>query len=483
MWDFFKNALTFIRQNPAIMYSMALIFLLPLSLYLSTFFIVDQFQNIIYNNVIAQSTSIRNILRPLIVQDFPHPELMQATINDIAAAENGTQGDGSDASPTSTVSTTTAAELGGSSLGIKNIRVIVREDKAFKVVAAQNQPDVGETVDTSVSFNGEGLIKLAWSEAGPEQSYIIANSQKYWRMVDPLIDPKTKEPYALVVADIPFSGIDQGITDTIWLAFGITSIIILITLVLVLQHTSLFSYVGLSRRLQDQNKAKDDFIRMATHELRSPVTVITAYISSLKEDLAAISNKQQKEDIERVFISIRNLSDLMDDILEVSHLEQGRTDFSPEKIAPGAVVKSIVDGIKPKAEAKGLALTLEGEDFSHRINVNLICFKRIITNLVENSVKYTPAGKVMVSIKVETSKKRCIITVQDTGFGISAEGQSRLFQQFYRVKTQDNQGIPGTGLGLWMSREMARKMGGDIMLESIEHMGSRFFVTFPLVDK
>ena len=482
MWDYFKNAFVFIRQNPAIMYSMALIFLLPLSLYLSTFFIVDQFQNMIDNNVIAQSTSIRNVLAPLVTQDFSRPELMQAAINKIASAENGTEQD-NNSNASSTISTTTAAELGGNSLGIKNIRVIIRENKVFKVIAAQNQPGVGETVDTSVSFNGEGLIALAWSNAEPEQSYVIANNQKYWRMVDPLIDPKTKEPYALVVEDIPFSGIEQGITNTIWLAFGITTIIVLITLVLVLNHTSLFSYVTLSKRLQEQNKAKDNFIRMATHELRHPVTAITFCIASLKEELAAVANERQRKDIDHIFDSIRSLSDLMDDILEVSHLEQGRTDFSPEKIASGTVVKGVVDDLRPKAEAKSLALTLEGEDFPYNINVNLICFKRIITNLVENSIKYTPAGKVAVSIKAETSKKRCVITVQDTGFGISAEGQARLFQQFYRVKTQDNEGISGTGLGLWMSREMARKMGGDIMLESIEHMGSRFFVTFPLADK
>jgi signal transduction histidine kinase len=156
------------------------------------------------------------------------------------------------------------------------------------------------------------------------------------------------------------------------------------------------------------------------------------------------------------------------------------------------VTKEIVDGIRRKAEAKGLVLAFESEkpvfmlgdsvppDPKILINVNQVCFKRIITNLVENSVKYTPAGKVMVSVKTERAKKRCVITVQDTGFGISAEGQKKLFEQFYRVKTEDNSGIPGTGLGLWMSREMARKMGGDIMLESIERMGSRFFVFFPL---
>jgi len=72
-----------------------------------------------------------------------------------------------------------------------------------------------------------------------------------------------------------------------------------------------------------------------------------------------------------------------------------------------------------------------------------------------------------------------IILVQDTGLGISAEGQAHLFEQFYRVKTAENAGIPGTGLGLWMSKQMAQKMGGDILVESIEHVGSRFLLFSP----
>jgi signal transduction histidine kinase len=171
----------------------------------------------------------------------------------------------------------------------------------------------------------------------------------------------------------------------------------------------------------------------------------------------------------------------MADILEVSHIEQGRTDFTPEIIDPAAAIKEIMAGIAPKAEAKGLQLFFDGQDFKHQIRANKVCFNRIITNLLENAVKYTPKGKVAVSIVAQTAKKRVMILVQDTGFGISAEGQAHLFGQFYRVKTAANAGIPGTGLGLWMSREMARKMGGDILLESIENMGSRFFVYFPLV--
>jgi len=377
----------------------------------------------------------------------------------------------------------TSADSGEGSR-LENIRVIVKEGKNFKAIAAQNHGDIGKVINTDPTLNGEALIAYGWAISTNDYgSEIEQSGKKYFRIVKPFIDASTQDIYALVAADIPTDIVSKKITATVWQAYAILAAVILLILFLVFQHTKLFSYVTLSKNLQSENKAKDDFIRMATHELRSPVTVINAYIESLKEELASIASKEQNVYIERISISIKNLIDLMSDILEVSHIQQGRTDFKPEKIAPGAVVKGIVDGVRGKAQAKGLELILEGDDFPYFINVNAVCFGRIITNLIENSVKYTPAGKVAVFIKAETAKKRCVITVQDTGFGISAEGQKRLFEQFYRVKTQDNAGIPGTGLGLWMSREMAQKMGGDIMVESIEHMGSRFFVMFPLGEK
>ena len=478
--EFLINSFGFIRQNPTISYSLLLIILLPLVLYFSTFLTVQTLEDAIKTSIKSQAKMNRTTLGVLLSRGFPNKdslnrELLQQTIDSITAA--GNEGNAS----------TTAAdnEIAGTDWQkLENIEVVVRDGNGYKTVAAQNSGDVGKTINTDPSLNGDTLIPISWADPNKEyESESEQNGKKYYRIAKPLLDPQTKEIYALILADIPTDAIANQIALAIWQAYAILAAVILLSLFLVFQHTKLFSYVTLSKKLQAQNKAKDDFIRMATHELRSPVTVINAYIEELKDELASTANADQKEYINRISISIKNLADLMADILEVSHIQQGRTDFAPEKIAPGMVVKGIVDGIKHKADEKGLALTLGGADFPHTINVNLICFQRIITNLIENSVKYTPAGKVAVSIKAETSKKRCVITVQDTGFGISAEGQNKLFEQFYRVKTEENAGIPGTGLGLWMSREMARKMGGDIMLESIERMGSRFFVFFPLADK
>ncbi|MCU0653171.1 MAG: HAMP domain-containing histidine kinase [Candidatus Pacebacteria bacterium] len=478
--EFLIDTFDFIRQNPAISYSLLLIVVLPLVLYYNTTSIINRLgdDGAVGQSINDQAAINRDLLTMMLLPAFPgkdslDQEKLQRIVDSVATYGNDPAGtDGA---------TTTAADEGTK---LENIRVIVRDDYIFKAVAAQDPQKVGKAINTDPSLNGENLIALAWASAKKDYGAQIEEAgKKYFRIANPLRDPATGEVYAVVTADISTDKIMTQISATIIQAYIILVIAILLSLFLVFQHTRLFSYVGLSKKLLAQNKAKDDFIRMATHELRAPVTIMNMYTETLKEELAPVVNKDQKEYIERVLMSIHNLRDLMSDILEVSHIQQGRTDFKPDKIQPATIIKEIVNGIRPKAVEKGLSLVFEGEDFPHYINVNEVCFKRIITNLVENSVKYTPAGKVTVSIKAETAKKRGVITVQDTGLGISAEGQAHLFEQFYRVKTQDTESIPGTGLGLWMSREMARRMGGDIMLESIEHMGSRFFVWFPLADK
>jgi len=460
MKRYFQNTFVFVRENPAILFSLALIVLIPLALYFYVSFTVQSFENAAINEIEAHDFTVSDTLLAMVERDFPakdaaNSEALQKSVDRIVA--NDTR--------------------------LKNIRVIVKDGRDYKAIAAQNRDQVGMSIDVTPSLNGESLIAYSWVNASEDVSSEIEIAGEKLRRVIKVFVGEDGEVYALAAADFSINRTLDMIAAGVYQSYLIMGVIMILSLFLIVQHTRLFSYVGLSKDLQQKNTAKDNFIRMATHELRAPVTVLTGYTDLLKEDLAGTVDADQQKYIDRMVLSVKNLSDLMADILEVSHLEQGRTDFEPEIIAPDIVVKEIVDGLAAKAEQKGLKLSFDAKGFSHKIRVNPVCFKRIVTNLVENSIKYTPAGKVAVTVAAQTAKKRCAVTIQDTGFGISAEGQAHLFEQFYRVKTQENAEIPGTGLGLWMSREMARKMGGDIMLESIEKMGSKFFIFFPLANK
>lgn len=457
MKRYFQNTFVFVRENPAILFSLALIIVIPSALYFYVSFTVRSFEDAAINEIEAHDFTVSDTLLAMVERDFPakdaaNPEALQKTIDRIVA--NDTR--------------------------LKNIRVIIKDGRDYKAIAAQNRDQVGTSIDVTPSLNGESLVAYSWVNASEDVSSEIEIAGEKLRRVIKVFVGENGEVYALAAADFSINRTLDMIAAGVYQSYLIMGVIMILSLFLIVQHARLFSYVGLSKDLQQKNTAKDNFIRMATHELRAPVTVLTGYTDLLKEDLAGTVDADQQKYIDRMVLSVKNLSDLMADILEVSHLEQGRTDFEPEIIAPDIVVKEIVDGLAAKAEQKGLKLSFDAKGFSHKIRVNPVCFKRIVTNLVENSIKYTPAGKVAVTVAAQTAKKRCAITIQDTGFGISAEGQAHLFEQFYRVKTQENAEIPGTGLGLWMSREMARKMGGDIMLESIERMGSKFFIFFPL---
>lgn len=149
---------------------------------------------------------------------------------------------------------------------------------------------------------------------------------------------------------------DLLMRKTIFSAYLVSVIAILFCLFLVLHHTQLFGYVSLSKRLQEIDKAKDEFIRMATHELQSPIANIRGYILILKEEIGNLLNEQQKEHFSRIEISAKNLTNLIDDILEVARIEAGRLDFSPKIVQPEKIIEEVVGELKLKAQQKGLKL-------------------------------------------------------------------------------------------------------------------------------
>ncbi len=467
MFEFIKSGLLFIKKNPGILFSLVLIVLLPVALYYNTFSTIQSLQKAVEMGLQSQSITINNTLGALLRRDFQakgreNVAMLQKTIDTLAgniASEGG--------------------EALGSGVNLENIRVIVREGNGYKVIAAQEATEVGKTINTDPSLNGEATIAIAWSNATDVLTAVEEGKDKYWRIIKVFTDNGTHEVYGLAVADISLRETDNFITSAVIQAYVILVVVIIMVLFLILQHTSLFFYVSRTQVLEEQNKVKDQFIRMAGHELQGPITNMKWVLEALSDEMAN-GTDTQKLYLERITTSINGLGKLVTDILEVSHLQQGKMDFEPQKILPADIIAQIIGSVKLKAEGKGLKISYEPNDFRYYVNANQARFTQIVTNLIENAIKYTPAGEIKVSIKAETGRGRCIITVQDTGFGISAEGQKNMFSQFYRVKTEANAGIPGTGLGLWMAREMARKMGGDIMLESIERMGSRFFVYFPI---
>jgi signal transduction histidine kinase len=260
----------------------------------------------------------------------------------------------------------------------------------------------------------------------------------------------------------------------------ITLVLILLgLLVLFFRHARIVDYTVLYKKLKEVDQLKDDFISMASHELRTPLTAIRGYADLLRDPDKLVGEKRI-EALERIDISAVALDRLIAEMLDVSRIEQGRMKLELKEIDPNAIVASVHDLLAPTAEKKGLKLVLDlGSGLT--ISVDEDRFRQVVLNLIGNAIKYTPKGT--VTVKTYAQDASCVLRVSDTGLGMSADVREHLFEKFYRAPGKEVRAQTGTGLGLWITKEIIEKMGGTISVESIEGVGSHFLATFPIAKK
>ena len=252
-------------------------------------------------------------------------------------------------------------------------------------------------------------------------------------------------------------------------------IIVLVLVLLFFRFARIIDYATLYKKLKGVDKLKDDFISMASHELRSPLATIRGYVELIR-DVKNLS-KEQDEYAHRVELSAANLNDLVADMLDVSRITEGRMKFENVDFNIEELISDVVMGFNKMAADRGLKLKKEGlEEVILHLDKSKV--RRVLVNLVSNAVKYTKKGSVTVSLKKR--KDFIEIRVSDTGIGMSKEDQEKLFEKFYRVKSAETEDIQGTGLGLWLSREIIRKQNGEIHVESIKRVGTHMVVTLPV---
>lgn len=444
MLKFLKRGIFFVKENPKILYSLLLIILIPLALFYNTFFSVKNFQKNIDFTLQANALLAESILGSFISEFILNQEILQEKIIQISK-ENPE---------------------------IKKLRVAIPEEKKFKIIASQNSKEIGR------ELKGRA-VRLAWDE---NQVYAFKSAQdneRFWEVVKP-IENSQGQKIAIVGMAISLKRADTLMKNTIFYSYLIALIAIIFTLFLIIHHTRLFSYVALSKKLQEIDKMKDDFIRMAIHELQGPIGNIRNYALVLKEEADWLLEKEQKTYLSRIVASSQRLNELISDMLVVSRIEQGRIELKPQKVYPPKIIKEIIEELKFKAQEKQLNLIFQEKEEPYFIKVNPHRLKEIIYNLIDNAIKYTFEGEVKIQTQVDEKRKRYYIIIQDTGLGMSAENQKHLFEKFYRIKSRETADIPGTGLGLWITKQLVEKMGGEILVESIEKIGSKFTIIFPL---
>jgi len=235
----------------------------------------------------------------------------------------------------------------------------------------------------------------------------------------------------------------------------------------------------LTIKLKELDKQKNEFISMAAHELRAPMTAIKGYVSMVTQgDAGEISEKARGFLADANTINDR-LIRLVNNMLNVSRIEEGRMVFQLETEELSHVVRAVYSQFIPEAERKGLDYSLKiPKHIRDKVSVDPDRIHEVIANIISNAIKYTDEGSVMVRL-VQPNKEFVQFEVEDTGQGISKEEQEKLFQKFYRIETNVGK-TTGTGLGLYISRLLVEKFNGKIGLESELGKGSTFWFEVPL---
>ncbi len=232
------------------------------------------------------------------------------------------------------------------------------------------------------------------------------------------------------------------------------------------------------KRLQE---LKDEFVFVAAHELRTPVAAIKGYLTLVLQGFAGPVNDSVKSFIDKVMTANTRLIRLVDDLLEVARSDAGRLTISVAPIDIVPPIHATLSELKPLADEKSIELIYEPKEIP-KVMADADRIKEVMVNLLGNAIKYTIGkGRVTITHEVRTEFKgtHLITRVADTGMGISKEAQKKLFEKFYRVQTEETRNITGTGLGLFIVKELVEKMNGTIWVESEEGKGSIFSFSLP----
>jgi len=453
-----KTGFNFVKKNPDILYSLSLIVLIPLALYFNTSLATKSFQNEVDASLMTTALITERVFDIFASDLLANPQALQEKAERIIK-ENPED--------------------------ITEIQVEILEQNQFKTIVSYPKKETAEELPEEVKSVFETARNLAWQKPRGEAIGFLTvdDAGTRFRNVIKAIYNSSGEKTGVVRLVISLKKIDEHAAEATQRSYVVLTIAVILTLFLIINHTRLFEYSVLYNKIKELDKMKDEFISMTAHELRTPIAAIRGYADILMGEIGSLLNPAQAQHLSRMIISTGRLNDLINDILDVSRIEQGRLTIEPQEISPPKIIKEVADELKVKADEKGLQLIFEPKEEPYLISADPQRLKQILINIVGNSIKYTQKGKVEIETKVDDIKDRYFISVKDTGLGMSAEAQRRLFEKFFRVKTRETAEITGTGLGLWITKALTEKMDGEIFLESMEGIGSKFTVVFPIIKK
>ncbi|MEY3784305.1 MAG: hypothetical protein RLZZ230_627 [Candidatus Parcubacteria bacterium] len=351
--------------------------------------------------------------------------------------------------------------------GITKIHIVKKDNDGFKIIYASDTSVVGEYE------KNDGLYRALPLSASDELFIVptVINGSRIWQVFKSV---NVSDQQLTVFTEHSFV-----LTDSVMAArrqqsyFGLTAIFIFLIALAYWLNKQVYwekNHALLSQQMQE----RDLFSNMIAHEFRTPLTAIKGYASFLQES-KSISTEEMRF-VGNIRTSAERLVILVNDFLEVSRIQSGQLKIELTDVDVRLVVQRVTEDLQGLATDKNLKLSYIKTALPVMLNTDEARLTQALTNLLSNAIKYTDKGG--VELEVTDTRAGVTIRIKDTGMGISAADQQKLFAPFTRVGNVDSTNITGTGLGMWITKQLVTLLNGTVGIESIKGVGTHVVLNF-----
>lgn len=226
------------------------------------------------------------------------------------------------------------------------------------------------------------------------------------------------------------------------------------------------------------DKMKTEFISVASHQLRTPLSAINIYSRMLNDGMAGELNPDQLTFVDSILASVDRMNHLINTLLNITRIEAGGVNVKISTVELQDLASEILHETTPAAKKKSLRIVNRIDEETPAIDTDALLVREVFANLLSNAVKYTPAGG-SITVTLASKQNALVFSVRDTGFGIPVSAQKHIFTKFFRADNILAEDVSGTGLGLYFTKTIAESLNGELWFESTESVGSTFYFSLP----
>lgn len=442
-------------------YGIILIILIPLLIAYNTVFIIKQYNKSMDVALQRQALTVGRSIYALIKSDLGDNNAMQKKIE----------------------------ALSGKSGDVEELAILKPEKDNFKIIASSKNENIGKVFgfyyynQAWIQPDNDGLAtdSLLLAHTAEGQEMIDGNTdERFWLVAMPMQDING-EKQALLTMKLSSEIVNELTNNNRNASMILLVLTVLVVILFLAAAIRLWDYAVLYKKIKEVDQMKDEFISVASHELRTPVTGIRGYTSMILEGTFGEISDKLKDTLKMVQGAADRLAGLVEDLLNVSRIEQGRLEVKNMPLEISQIIKDIMAELKVQADQKNLILEYKPHAGKlPTISIDSDRLKQALINIIGNAIKYTEKGSVTVLTEEKDAGKTLALKIKDTGIGMSAKDRERLFQKFYRVQNDKTKNIVGTGLGLWITKQIVELMKGKITVDSIENVGTQITLLFPV---